>query len=84
MISTPRVLAISAPSGLAAMAVSQSADESVRLAMPENIRKRAKPLPVRRAGRRARGLGHRERQRIQHAGAGRVARERRSDHGVDA
>ena len=43
-ISTPKVRAISAPSGLAAIAVSQSADERLRLAMPENIRK----LPTRR------------------------------------
>jgi len=35
---TPNALAISAPSGLAAMAVSHSADETLRLAMPENIR----------------------------------------------
>jgi hypothetical protein len=36
-ISTPSGRAISAPSGLAAIAVSHSADDSVRLAMPENI-----------------------------------------------
>ena len=38
-ISTPNDRAISAPSGLAAIAVSQSADERLRLTMPENIRK---------------------------------------------
>ena len=35
---TPDSLAISAPSGLPAIAVSHSADDSVRLAIPENIR----------------------------------------------
>src|SRR5262245_44169698 len=34
---TPNGFAISAPSGLAAIAVSHSADESERLAIPENI-----------------------------------------------
>src|SRR6185503_13341902 len=37
-ISTPDSLAIAAPSGLPAIAVSQSADDSVRLTIPENIR----------------------------------------------
>ena len=37
-ISTPSPRAISVPSGLAAIAVSQSADDTLRLAMPENIR----------------------------------------------
>src|SRR5262245_20895049 len=35
---TPDSFAISAPSGLPAIAVSQRADDSVRLAIPENIR----------------------------------------------
>ena len=43
-ISTPNPFAISAPIGLAAIAVSQSAEERLRLTMPENIRK----LPRRR------------------------------------
>ena len=43
-ISRPWPRAISAPSGFAAMAVNHRADETVRLAMPENIRK----LPRRR------------------------------------
>ena len=38
-ISTPKVRAISAPSGFAAIAVNQSADDRLRLAIPENIRK---------------------------------------------
>ncbi len=37
-LSTPAPLAISVPSGLAAMAVSHSADDTLRLAMPEYIR----------------------------------------------
>ncbi len=37
-ISTPNVRAISAPIGLAAIAVNHSADDRLRLAMPENIR----------------------------------------------
>ena len=37
-ISTPNVLAISVPIGLAAIAVSHSAEERLRLTMPENIR----------------------------------------------
>ena len=37
-ISTPNVLAISVPSGLAAIAVSHNVDERLRLTMPENIR----------------------------------------------
>ncbi len=37
-ISTPAPRAISVPSGLAAIAVSQSADETLRLTAPENIR----------------------------------------------
>src|SRR5947207_378060 len=40
----PKDFAISAPIGLAAIAVSHSADERLRLTMPENIRK----LPTRR------------------------------------
>src|SRR3954454_17716569 len=39
-ICTPYCRAISAPSGLAAMAVNQRADDTVRLAIPENIRNR--------------------------------------------
>src|SRR5262245_44384777 len=38
-ISRPWPRAISAPSGLAAMAVNQRAEETVRLAIPENMRK---------------------------------------------
>jgi len=38
-IWTPRARAISAPNGFAAIAVNQSADERLRLAIPENIRK---------------------------------------------
>ena len=38
-ISRPCLRAISHPSGFAAIAVSQSADDRLRLAMPENIRK---------------------------------------------
>ena len=37
-IVTPKLRAISAPSGLAAMAVNHNADDRLRLAMPENIR----------------------------------------------
>src|SRR5262245_61128687 len=43
-ISTPDARAISAPIGLAAIAVSHNADDRLRLTMPENIRK----LPRRR------------------------------------
>jgi hypothetical protein len=39
LISTPKLRAISVPIGLAAIAVSHSADERLRLTMPENIRK---------------------------------------------
>jgi hypothetical protein len=42
-MSTPKVLAISTPSGLATIAVNQSADDRLRLTMPEYIRK----LPTR-------------------------------------
>ena len=35
---TPKLRAISAPSGLAAMAVNHNADDRLRLTMPENIR----------------------------------------------
>jgi hypothetical protein len=38
-ISTPKVRAISAPIGFAAIAVNHSADDRLRLAIPENIRK---------------------------------------------
>src|SRR5262249_16858635 len=38
-MSTPKVFAISVPSGFDAIAVSQSADERLRLTIPENIRK---------------------------------------------
>src|SRR5262245_51572011 len=38
-MSTPKWRAISVPSGLAAIAVSQRADDRLRLTMPENIRK---------------------------------------------
>jgi hypothetical protein len=38
LIWSPHVCAISAPSGLPAIAVSQSADDSVRLVIPENMR----------------------------------------------
>jgi hypothetical protein len=38
-MSTPKGRAISDPRGLAAIAVSQSADETLRLAIPENMRK---------------------------------------------
>ena len=47
-ISRPWPRAISAPSGFAAMAVSQRPEESVRLAIPENMRKaprRRRSLP---------------------------------------
>ena len=37
-MDTPKGFAISAPSGLAAMAVSHSADERLKLAIPENMR----------------------------------------------
>src|SRR5262245_18135360 len=47
---TPYSLAIAAPSGLPAMAVSQRAEESVRLAIPENIRKRPRRLRSSRSG----------------------------------
>ena len=43
-ISTPYPRAISAPSGFAAMAVNHRADETVKLAIPANMRK----LPRRR------------------------------------
>src|SRR3954465_11908657 len=49
-ISTPDFFASSAPSGLPAIAVSQSADESVRLAIPENIRNRPRRLRSSRPG----------------------------------
>ena len=38
VISTPELRAISAPSGLAAIAVNHSADDRLRLTMPENMR----------------------------------------------
>ena len=38
LIVTPKLRAISAPSGLAAMAVNHNADDRLRLTMPENIR----------------------------------------------
>jgi len=37
-IVTPKLRASSAPNGLAAIAVNHSADDRLRLAMPENIR----------------------------------------------
>ena len=39
LISTPSRFAMSAPIGLAAIAVSHSAEDRLRLTMPENIRK---------------------------------------------
>ena len=47
---TPLFLAISAPSGLPAIAVSHSAEDSVRLAMPENIRNLPRRLRSSRSG----------------------------------
>ena len=38
VIVTPKLRAISAPSGLAAIAVNHNADDRLRLTMPENIR----------------------------------------------
>ena len=63
--------------GFAAIAVNHSAEDRVRLAMPENIRKAPEPRPRSGARRRTHGLGHRQRQRIEHAGARGVARETR-------
>ena len=52
---------------------------ALRLAMPENIRKRAEPRARRRPGRAPAASGQREGQRVQHAGARGVAREGRRD-----
>ena len=59
-ISRPWPRAISAPSGLAAIAVNHSADDTVRLAMPENIRKAATRGRVAGTGRGTDGLGNRQ------------------------
>ena len=67
------------PSGLAAIAVSQSADDRLRLAMPENIRKRPEARRYVVARLRARRFGQREGERIEDAGAGGVARKGRRD-----
>ena len=81
-ISTPNDRAISAPIGLAAIAVIQSADDRLRLTMPENIRKRPDAPATVVAGLGAAGFGERERQRIDDAGARGVAREGRRDQAV--
>ena len=80
---SPSDLPISAPSGLPAIAVSQSADESVRVAIAAEHQVRAHLLARRLVGLRAAALGERERQRVEHARAGRVAREGRRDDGVE-
>src|SRR5262245_33806646 len=49
-ISTPAARAISVPSGLAAIAVSHSADDTLRLAMPEYMRKAPTRLRSGRSG----------------------------------
>ena len=77
-----RPRAISVPSGLAAIAVSQSADDRLRLAMPENIRKAPRRRASRLAGSGARGARQRVRERIEHARPRGVARKRRRDHRV--
>ena len=50
--------------------------------MPENIRKLPRRWRPSSPGRRARRLGHREHERVEHAGAGGVAREGRRDDAV--
>ena len=81
-ISRPWPRAISAPSGLAAIAVNHSADDTVRLAMPENIRNAPTRGRVPVPGCGTHGLGNRQRERVEHAGPGRVAGKRRSDQAV--
>ena len=65
------------------MAVNQRADETVRLAMPENIRKLPEAPAALLPWLRPRGLGHREHERVEDARAGRVARKGGRDHAVD-
>ena len=81
-ISTPKPFAISAPIGLAAIAVSHSAEERLRLTMPENIRKLPRRWRLLVAGLRAGRVGQRKREREDDAGARRVARKRRRDEAV--
>ena len=82
-ISSPTSRAISAPSGLAAIAVSHNADDRLRLAMPEYI----KNAPSRRRSGRftfaPAASASETASGIQHAGARGAAGKRRRDHRVE-
>jgi hypothetical protein len=74
--------AISAPSGFAAIAVNQSADDRLRLTMPEYMMN-APSAPARVARLDPGGVRQREGNRVEDARSRGVARKGRRDHRVE-
>ena len=81
-ISIPKCCAIWMPIGFAEVAVIQRADETARLAMPQNTRLSAEPASLRIVGARARSLRNRQHDGVENTGAGRIARKRRRDQRI--
>ena len=82
-ISTPTPRAISAPSGFAAIAVNHSAEDSAQARHAGEHQEAPEPSRPAVARLRARGLGERQRERIEHARARGVAGKRGRDQAVD-